>query len=484
MRKWTLEERYKTLESSEQIKYLHEKIAQSPYRQLFHIQPVTGLSSDPNGFIFHNGKWHLFYQWCPWGAVHGLKYWYHVSSPDLIFWKNEGIGLKPDTIYDNKGVHSGSAFNIGNDLYLFYTGNHRDENWIRTPWTCAAKLVNGKFQKLDKPLFGPLKNYSEHQRDPKVFYNEKIGKYFILLGAQTEDKKGTALVYSSDNPLENWEFKGELKVKGYENFAGMWECPSLQKIGEDDLLIFSPQYIKLDGRGNSTNHNIYFIGKMDYDTLTFYPYKDFEFLDYGFDFYAAQLASNIPNNDRAIMISWIGLPDNHYPTEEEDWEGSMTIPRELTIKNGNLIQKPITGIEKLREKKLELDGILTIPSELQIDILGEKFNLKLFTKQDGTGGFSINYNKSSNSLTVSKKEMTNHYNEEIGEVLEIPLKKNLKSLRIFLDKSSIEIFINNGESTFTSHIYPTDEEIGYDINGDFVLTAWNLRTSVKDDFIV
>lgn len=330
MREWTREERYRVLENAEQIRPLYEQIQGDIYRQQYHVQPMTGLSSDPNGFALHQGKWHLCYQWCPWGAVHGLKYWYHVTSTDLLHWRNEGIGLAPDRDYDNKGTHSGSAISVGDKLYFFYTGNHRDENWVRTPWTCAAYLdPAGKLQKLDAPLFGPRADHSEHQRDPKVVWNREKQKYYIFIGAQTLDLRGCVLVYESEQPLEGWRFAGELKVPGYERFGGMWECPYIVRLGGKDLLIFSPQYTTLPGRGNSTNHNVYFIGRMDYDTLTFTPEGDYRFLDYGFDFYAAQGAANVDDPDKAILISWIGLPDNHYPTQEQDWEGSMTLPREL-----------------------------------------------------------------------------------------------------------------------------------------------------------
>ena len=107
MKEWTLEQRYTVLEDPEQIRALHEGTKTSVYRQTYHVQPVTGLSSDPNGFAYYQGKWHLFYQWCPWGAVHGLKYWYHVSSEDLMHWKNEGdcrgclldVNMKEKPIY-------------------------------------------------------------------------------------------------------------------------------------------------------------------------------------------------------------------------------------------------------------------------------------------------------------------------------------------------------------------------------------------------
>ena len=155
MREWTLEERYRVLQSADEIEGLHEALLGSVYRQKYHIQPITGLSSDPNGFVYHDGVWHLFYQWTPWGAVHGLKYWYHAKSTDLVHWENAGVGMRPDRDFDNKGCHSGSAIAEGDSLYFFYTGNHRDENWVRTPYTCAARLdENGTPVKLDEPLFG------------------------------------------------------------------------------------------------------------------------------------------------------------------------------------------------------------------------------------------------------------------------------------------------------------------------------------------
>ena len=178
MKQWTREERYRVLKSPEEIRDLYDSIRKSVYRQTYHVQPMTGLSSDPNGFALHQGTWHLCYQWCPWGAVHGLKYWYHVTSPDLIHWRNAGIGLRPDRDYDNRGNHSGSGISVGDRLVFYYTGNHRDENWVRTPYTCAAVLnADGQLEKLPEPLFGPRDDYSEHQRDPKVVWNEDKQRY-------------------------------------------------------------------------------------------------------------------------------------------------------------------------------------------------------------------------------------------------------------------------------------------------------------------
>lgn len=484
MKEWTRDERYRVLQSPEDVKDIYKHICTSAYRQTYHIQPVTGLSSDPNGFAFYQGKWHLFYQWCPWGAVHGLKYWYHVTSEDLISWKNEGIGLKPDTIYDNKGTHSGSALPAGKEMYLFYTGNHRDENWIRTPWTCAARLSDGAPVKLPEPLFRPRPDYSEHQRDPKAFYNAERGTYYIFIGAQTLDKHGCVLVYESKEPLNGWTFAGRLTVPGYEQFGGMWECPCIERIDGKDVLIFSPQYTKLPGRSESTNHNIYLMGSMDYDSLTFTPDSGYHHLDFGFDFYAAQLAANTDISGRTILIAWMGLPDNHYPTQEEDWEGSMTLPRELHVKDGRLIQMPVSGIEQLRRQELAPNGMLPAAGELEILIEKGGFSLNLFTKQNGTGGMRLLYNAENRICTIDRTGLDKRFNEQIGEVLDIPLSQELRSLRIFIDKSSVEFFINDGEAVFTSHVYPAKGERYFTVSENGTVRIWQFRASVVDDFVI
>ena len=157
-------------------------------------------------------------------------------------------------------------------------------------WLCKVDVgdknlgEDGNPVKLPEPLFGPRDDYSEHQRDPKVIYNEEKQMYYILIGAQTLDKKGTILIYKSKELLSGWTFAGQLNVPGYDGFGGMWECPYIVNISGKDLLIFSPQYTKLPGRAESTNHNVYLIGTMDYDTLTFTPDSDSQYLDFGYDF--------------------------------------------------------------------------------------------------------------------------------------------------------------------------------------------------------
>ena len=485
MKEWTREERYRVLKGPEEIRDLYDRIQTSAYRQRYHVQPITGLSSDPNGFALHNGTWHLCYQWCPWGAVHGLKYWYHVVSPDLIHWQNAGIGLAPDCFYDNRGTHSGSAISRDGELVFFYTGNHRDEDWTRTPYTCAAVLgEDNRPRKLEKPLFGPRDDHSEHQRDPKVVWNKDKKKYYIFIGAQTLDKRGCVLIYESEQLLSGWRFAGELKVPGYEAFGGMWECPYIVNISGRDVLIFSPQYTKLPGRGESTNHNVYLIGTMDYDTLTFTPDGPYRHLDYGFDFYAAQGAASIGETDKAILIAWIGLPDNHYPTEEEDWEGSLSLPRELRVSDSRLVQTPLPGLEGLREAEIAPKGKLPATCELALTASGvADLDFNLFTRPDGSGGLRLHYDSAVKRCTVDRSGMDKRFNQQVGEVLDMPLDAPLTKLRVFIDRCSAEIFANDGEATFTTHVYPTEREFNYTLS-DGELKIWKLKPSVTDEFIV
>ena len=355
MREWTREEKYRYLKDPQELKDLYDQISKSVYRQTFHNQAVTGLMNDPNGFVWHDNRWHLFYQWCPWGAVHGLKHWYHIISKDLVTWKNLGVCLLPDQEdgYDNKGVYSGSAMPIDDKIYLYYTGNHRDADWTRHAYTCLARLGNdGWPEKYPLPLFGANPDYTEHQRDPKIIRIPGSDTYYMIIGAQTKDKRGCALIYSSEDLQHGWTFLGEMKVPGFESFGDMWECPSVEHIGGRDVLLLCPQHLTIPGRGQSQNHNGYIIGNMDWDTLTFTPDGQFHVLDFGFDSYAAACANNLQDADKAILIAWMGVPDVSYPTDEEDWAGCLTLPRELTVRGRRLIQQPLPELRKLRDEQV------------------------------------------------------------------------------------------------------------------------------------
>ena len=487
MKQWTKEERYRVLKSAEELRPLHERIIHSDYRQHYHIQAVTGLLNDPNGFVFHDGVWHLFYQWCPWGAVHGLKYWYHTTSEDLVSWKNAGVCIRPDTEFDNKGAYSGSALPTADSVYLYYTGNHRDEDWTRRPYTCLVELNDdGSAAKLP-PLFGMNEDYTEHQRDPKIIHNKENGKYYIVLGAQTKDKRGCILIYSSDSAAEGWSFAGELKVPGFEDFGDMWECPSIETISGYDVLIFCPQHLTLPGRGGSVHHNGYLLGHMDWESLTFTPDNTrFHVLDFGFDSYAAECAANPDDKNKATLVAWMGLPDASYPTDEEEWSGCLTLPRELRVRDRRLIQQPLDGLRGLRGAKIDLESTNLLPRVCELELIsrGGSLDLRLFTKEDGSGGLTISDDNGAKEITVDRSGLEKRFNTALGEQRTRPLPKGLFHLRIFIDRSSVEIFVNDGDAVFSSRIFPVKGEERLFIDGDVSTHLWELKKAMEEDFSV
>ena len=384
-------------------------------------------------------------------------------------------------------------------MYLVYTGNHKDEKDIRHPYQVVAELDGKNFVK-HPPIISEHIDYTEHQRDPKII--KEADTYYLILGAQNKEKKGRLLVYSSDDILGKWKFKGEMSIKGFEDFGYMWECPDIAKIGDKYIFLFSPQGLKSDGyRFNNIFQNGYIIGDIDFENLIFTAVSDFEELDRGFDFYACQTAfirdedvadvkKALPsfNKGDALLSAWMGLPDSSYTTDEsEDYSGCLALNRVLSIKDGRLIQRPVESVYDLKrdiiyqgeEKscKFKIDSAILIEMK---DINSGKFSLKIYYDEKNDRGFFVDYDK---KLLTIKRDGYNRINENQGITRTIEL-ENLDELSIFIDSSSVEIFINDGQFTSTSRVFPADmeDEIVFESEDKVNLELTKLRASVKNEF--
>ncbi len=498
MEQWTKQEKQQVLKEADlpRLHKLHDSISKSKWRTQYHIQTVTGLLNDPNGFSYFKKKWHLFYQWFPYGAVHGMKHWYHVTSDDLVTWKNEGMALKPDTYFDNKGCYSGSAFVKDDYLYLLYTGNHKEEDGTRIPYQMIAAM-NEKYKvtKMKRPLIEPHPDYTEHQRDPKIFYKDNW--YWMLLGAQDKNLHGKMILYKSKQLAIGWKFAGELKVKGYESFGYMVECPDIEQIGDKWLLLFSPQGYGAKGdEFRNAYQNVYMTGDLDLNTLTFTPDGPHKELDRGFDFYAAQCAFQQEYKNTAILEGWFGCSDYSYPaTDEEGYQGLLTLPRELSIENGKLVQKPIRTYEKLKDEvvfeavrgNINKDSMHGRMPEACIVALenpdSNAVSLEFFAKTMERG-FAIDYDANRKYLTIDRKDLENQCNTEYGTDRRVKLENGLRSLLIFVDHSSVEIFVNHGEYVLSSRIFPNPDEHMIRMRGkDITLTIWKAKQTVEDSAV-
>lgn len=465
---WTRDKRYRQLKevSKEEIHELETKVTNCPWRQNYHIQPTTGLLNDPNGFSYFNGEYHLFYQWFPLGPVHGLKYWYHTKSKDLVHWENVGIGIEPNAYYDKHGAYSGSAIEEGGNLYLIYTGNTRDENWVRKPYQCMAIMdKNGIINKLEQPVISNVpEGYTDHFRDPKIWKDGDT--FYAVIGAQRVDETGCIVLYSSSN-LTDWTFEGELKTSLNE-FGYMWECPDYFELQNQGVLVFSPQGLMPSG---DLYQNIYQSGyvigeKLDLNQRTL-SHGNFIELDRGFDFYAPQ-TMNDPKG-RRILVGWMGLPEIDYPTDSNGWAHCLTLPRELTIQDGKLIQKPVSEIKLLRKNKSIADDTIISERKSYKGFTGTSYEMICEFEKFEADEFGIEFRAGKEERTVIKYDSIQKkvildrtfsgekVADNYGTTRSCSLIAKKIKFHLFIDHSSVEIFVNNGEEVFTSRIFPKQD---------------------------
>lgn len=454
---WTREMRYRPYKDYSALDLLKlQRQAGSSAQQLhYHIRPSSGLLNDPNGFSYFNHEWHVSYQSFPFGAVHGLKSWMHMSSNDLVHWQERGMILTPDNRFDSHGAYSGSAFAKDGRLFLMYTGNHRDQNWQRTPYQLGAWMdKNGHVEKLDQPLFTKPDNISEHFRDPQLI--EHDGHYYAILGAQTAtDEAGHIDLWESDQLESGWHEVGLVDMSQYQ-MGYMVECPNLVFVDGHAVMIFCPQGLnKQVSDYQNVYPNMYLIGD-DFDFVHASLINSSNTpanLDCGFDVYASQ-AFNAPDG-HAYLISWVGLPDTSYPTDDENWANCLSQVKELHIVNGHLYQQPVSAMKSLRIESQRYDfagslpmipATLTQQYELQMTIeKGQAGVLNLLGSTDGKHSLRLNFDTKQGSLEIDRAAVGQPVAEDHGTSRNINLPENhdLK-LDIFIDHSLAEIFINDG----------------------------------------
>lgn len=477
----------KTMEESSKA------VSNDYYKLNYHLTPPVGFMNDPNGFIDINGEYHLFYQFNPFYPNDKKVYWAHVKSSNLIQWEQLPIALCPSEWYETHGCYSGSAVDCEGIFTLMYTGNVKDDFGNRETYQCIAQSKDGvNFTKYkENPVIqNQPEGYTRHFRDPKVWKHNEM--WYMVIGTQTSKEKGCTLLYGSPDLLQ-WKIIGEVAGTHDDklNFLGyMWECPNLLNIDGKDILIFCPQGVKEQGDLYNNRHQCgYLIGSLDY-TSGKLNYGDFYELDRGFEFYAPQVTED--RKGRHLIIGWMGLPDEEEsPTVKNNWLHCLTIVRELSVKENKIIQKPVEEMKILRGNSIayrnieinngniKLDNINGDSYELICDFSFDtvsEFGVKLRCNKEGTEETNIYYDVKSEKLVLDRDKS----GLSLEGIRKCSIKKqnNLK-LHIFMDTSSIEIFVNNGEEVFTARIYPdvsSKDIIFYSKGGNVKLDVqyWNL----------
>jgi beta-fructofuranosidase len=456
---------------------LKQKVRQDPWRLNYHIMPETGWMNDPNGAVQFDGTYHIYYQYVPGNPAGGATHWGHMTSKDMVHFTQEPIFMSPTEEYDVDGVYSGSAIEKDGKIHFFYTGNvkqpgdfdyifkGREQNIVHVVSPDGFEIEH---REVVIPHAEFEDGFTDHIRDPKLF--EKDGVYYMVLGARTENNNGSILAYKSDD-LKDWTYTGTL-LDGNDDQGYMWECPDFFELDGEDVLVLSPQGILPEKYQFNNPHAAgYLLGATDWETVDFTPETSFREFDRGFDFYAPHTFED--EQGRRIMWSWMGIgdisPEYTNPTIARGWQHAMTLPRELTVENNQVYQRPLPEYQTLRENEVR--------REIQNakDLSGEVYELLIALEE--SKAFTMKLRQDTELIYDGEILTLKHGKSGYGRRKRMTPIKEITDLQIFVDTSSIEIFVNDGEYVLTTRVYPEEgqDTIAFESKAEGTITYWDLK---------
>lgn len=444
------------------------------YRPSYHHTSAYGWMNDPNGMFYKDGVYHLYFQYNPYGSMWGNMHWGHSTSTDLVNWKNEGVAIAPDaigTIFSGSCVvdhNNTSGFGEG-AVVAFYTSAKQ------TPWgdcqtqSMAYSLDNGKtFIKYEN---NPILTSSEKDfRDPKVFWYAPKEHWVMMLAVGQHME-----IYSSKN-LKDWTKESEFG-EGHGCHGGVWECPDLVELPVEGtkekkwVLICN---INPGGPfgGSATQ---YFVGDFDGSTFTNNYPEETKWMDYGKDHYATVTWNNAPDG-RCIAIGWMSNWQyaNNVPTRQ--YRSANTIARDLSLfkQDGSVFLKSEPCKEMVDARKegrqiktvnvAKTETILLSPQsdngayEVEFSINPGKSKEVSFALSNGKGEkVLMTYDVVKKTFAIDRtKSGEVSFSNDFPAVTEMSLSKSKElKLRLFVDKSSIEAFVDNGKFVMTNCVFPS-----------------------------
>lgn len=462
------------------------------FRPQYHFSPKENWMNDPNGLVYYKGEYHLFYQYHPYSKVWGPMHWGHAISRDLIHWEELPIALYPDELGQ---IFSGSAVvdqdntsglkNSEEDVLVAIFTHHGEKSEQQ-----SIAYSNDKGRTWTKYKGNPVvKNPGiKDFRDPKVFWHRPSQRWIMTLAA------GDCVHFYGSPNLLDWSFLSSFG-KEYGAHGGVWECPDLIELeieGENAkkwVLIVSIN----PGGPNGGSAVQYFTG--DFDGITFAADMEKErvqWADYGRDFYAAVTWSNI---EEPIWIGWMSNWQyaNQVPTDP--FRSVMSIPRKLRLRREegklNLIQIPIE-LTSIVAGTLIVNEELTLQphasKKMEVNKLQLLFQGKV--KENTASAFTWTLRGENEYLQIifdcvnkevrmdrTKSGLTT-FSEQFSSVSKMPLKE-LEEFSIFIDQSSVELFVNQGRGVMTELFFPTAKKMILEIeaiDGIVDLTDISVKT--------
>lgn len=479
-------------------------ISNQTYRPEYHFTPPSNWMNDPNGMVYFNGHYHLFYQHHPNGATWGPMHWGHAVSADLVNWEHRKIALAPD---EHGMIFSGSAVVDWNDTSGFFGGKpglvaiftHHDE----VPGTLVARQRQSLAYSADgrtwtkyagNPVLADEKFVDF--RDPKVFWHEGSGRWVMILACGQ-----TVCLYHSPN-LKDWTFASEFG-DGIGSHDGVWECPDLfpLRVDGDAKKVKWVMFVSIGNdpaivEGSRTQ---YFTG--DFDGANFVndeASKAVRWVDYGRDNYAGVSWSDIPAEDgRRLYLGWMSNWRYANLTPTYGWRSAMTIPRELSLETRGgevaLVQRPARELDGARtpllaKRNTTVQDLRKALSELRLD----SYEIVADFEASAVGPFGvkvraseeqetlIGYDPSLGELFVDRSRAgRSDFHEDFAgrHAVKLAAADGRLRLRVYVDRSSVEVFAGDGQAVMTELIFPDPEAQGLDVfapAGDIILHAIDL----------
>ena len=448
--------------ANDEIRARAAEVRRSPYAPRYHIAPPCGWMNDPNGLCRSGGRYHAFYQYYPYAPKWGPMHWGHASSADLAHWRHEPVALAPDQPYE-AGCFSGSGTDDAGVLTLIYTA-HDDSRAVKEAQCVARSFDGGRtfVKSAANPVIpAPPEGWSSDFRDPKIWRQE--GRWMLVVGA-SRDGRGCAALYEAGD-VEHWRFRGAL-CESDGALGEMWECPSYCRVDGQDLLIVSPM-------GMAGHKNIAIFGAFDSQAgrMTVDHWQE---VDLGGDFYAAQ---TLDDGGRTLLFGWMDMWNREHPTEADGWAGALTIPRELSAREGRLLQRPPRELEALREAALvDSDDASALAA-----VRGDSWELHAGLRgPDGTFSFSDAEGELLRvELAAGRATFVQPGQAPVCAELRLPF--DGAELRAFVDRCSIECFVNGGEACYTCRVYPRGGAVSCALDGAARrVRAWRLGDAFEE----
>lgn len=442
-----------------------------PYRPKYHFTPKAHWMNDPNGMVYLNGKYHLFFQYNPDSTIWGPMHWAHAISKDMIHWEEQPIALYPDslgTIFSGSAVidkDNTAGFGKNAMVAIFTHHNKKIEDQktgLHQYQSLAYSLDEGKtWTKYKGNPVLPNPGIWDF-RDPKVMWHAATGKWIMTLA--TKDR----ITFYSSPDLKKWSKESEFGVK-LGAHGGVWECPDLFPLELDGKTHWVLLVSINPGGPNGGSATQYFTG--DFDGKTFKPDSEKQkWMDYGTDNYAGVTFSN--TGARKVLMGWMNNWNYANVVPTGSWRGATTLPRDLTLKNVGeeiyLASAPVTELSKLEKVVFELNGSTGINSLDLSAGLKEGKGTKIEMQVNSPGDFSIELGDGKNQKLIIGFEQNKGYfidrsnagnssfEKDFAKKYSSPRISNAatKKVVIYIDAASVELFADNGLTAMTEVFFP------------------------------